>query len=282
MARSTQMCRSGTPVEDHTKEFGLYVKYEHLACISPGPPFSKARGVFKHVQARPEAVIGVLDTSHSQGGWAVARACQLLGKQCVLFYPVRKAEQDHALKHQQRMALNLGARLRPLPAGRSAILYHQAKKELAEHGPDTTYMMPNALKLPESVTETARELGHTKLPQVGTAIVPCSSGTIAAGVLAGLYGADWKGTLVLHMGYSRSPKELTRYVTTMAGVPPGISSIDIVVVDEKYEYKDAARPGELPPFPCNVFYDLKTFRWWQNEAALPLRSRGPALLWNIG
>src|SRR5207344_916798 len=111
---------------------------------------------------RAERVIGVLDTSHSQGGHAVARACEMLDKKCLLFYPVRKAEQDVALlRPQQAAAKALGAKLIKLPAGRSAVLYHAAKKQM----PAGSYMMPNALKLHEMVEETAAEFGRTELPE---------------------------------------------------------------------------------------------------------------------
>src|SRR5262245_18825104 len=98
------MILKGTPIEDHRKAYGLYVKQEDLSCPPPGPPFSKTRGVYARVNNRPEKVIGVLDTSHSQAGWAVARACQILGKQCLNFYPEfkhtpgPKPPQEHAKK----------------------------------------------------------------------------------------------------------------------------------------------------------------------------------------
>src|SRR3990167_10393059 len=122
------MCVSHTPVE-HYPDLGLWVKREDLACPS-GPNFSKTRGVWARVKSRPDPIIGVLDASHSQGGWAVARACSLLGRQCWLFYPVRKAEVFSALKPQQQAARDLDARLVPLPAGRSAILYRSEERRV--------------------------------------------------------------------------------------------------------------------------------------------------------
>src|SRR5262245_58591009 len=102
------MLRSGTPVE-HWPEYGLYVKREDLACPPPGPPFSKTRGVYAHVKSRREEVIGVLDTYHSQAGHAVARACEILGKQCWNFYPEFKHEPGP--REPQYRAFKLGAEL---------------------------------------------------------------------------------------------------------------------------------------------------------------------------
>jgi Pyridoxal-phosphate dependent enzyme len=270
------MVVEGTPLQRYP-ELGLVVKREDLCCPG-GPNFSKTRGVYSHVLNRPEAVIGVLDTSHSQGGWAVARACNLLGKQCRLFYPVYKGS-DGTIKPQQRAAQELGAELIPLPAGRSAILYHRAKKLLSP----ADYMMPNALKLMESVVETAAEVKRTALPNdLDVVIVSASSGTIAAGLLRGLRESSWMGKLIIHMGYSRPAHSVLNYVKRMSGYP--IRNIDLI--DEGYSYADQAVDGDDPPFPCNVYYDLKTFRWLVGSPEFHYQRKKygwrSALFWNIG
>ena len=255
------MLREGTPVEDYTQEFGLWVKREDLSCPPPGPQFSKTRGVYARVASRSEVVIGVLDTYHSQAGHAVARACQILGKQCINYYPEYK--HDKTMRIPQQKSSLLGAKLIPIPAGRSCILYHQARKqtEVTEG-----YMMPNALKLEESVRETAKECAG----DWETIIVPASSGTIAAGVVRG-FGAGPK--YIIHLGYSRSHAEVEKYIREQSGV----SNIRLELIDEGYQYKDVAKPGPTPPWPCNEYYDLKAFRWWMAN-----QSDQCTLFWNIG
>lgn len=278
------MLRTNTPVEDHRAAFGLWVKREDLSCPPPGPPFSKTRGVFSHVQSRPERVIGVLDTFHSQAGHAVARACQILGKECVNFFPLYKGQPE--LRAPQLASRDLGARLTALPAGRSAVLYHAAKKGLAAQaqalGASDRYMMPNALKLPEMVDETAAEVDRTEMPKVNTVLIAISSGTIAAGVIRALDKMKWNGRVILHMGYARSEDQVLKYIETMSQVPfhsiPW-SGVDVTLVNEGYAYKDVARPGEDPLWPSNAWYDLKAFRWWMREGRAIY---GEALLWNIG
>lgn len=265
-----------TPVEDHLEEFGLLVKREDLSCPPPGPAFSKTRGVFAHVKNRPEEIIGVLDTYHSQAGHAVAQACALLGKTCVNYYPNYKYEPGP--REPQHHAMALGAQLHPLQAGRSAVLYHQAKKNLMRA--DDAYMMPNALKLPEMVTETAMETIRT----VNThgvdivdrpVLIAVSSATIASGVIMGFHRMGLSPRFILHMGYDRSGSALLRYVQEQSG----ITDFDFELVNENYGYKDKARPGPTPPWPSNSYYDLKAFRWWMAQG----RSRyGEALMWNIG
>jgi hypothetical protein len=273
------MTRDGTPVT-YYPDYDLWVKHEEQCCPG-GPNFSKTRGVFAHVKKRPEKFIGVLDTRHSAGGWAVARACKELGKQCVEFYPVLKGWNGE-LGAVQQECRKLGAQLLPLKAGRSAVLYHQAKKWLAG-SPDLTfghesYLMPNALKLPEMVSETAAEVERTKIPDVDVVLISASSGTIAAGLIQGLRKIGWQRRVVVHLGYTRPIGAVRSYLAKMSAIPfGGMGLVDIV--DEEYAYSDEASPGPTPPFPSNVYYDLKAFRFWIKDGR---EKYGKALLWNVG
>lgn len=277
------MIVNNTPIEHHP-HLGLWVKREDLSCPPPGPPFSKTRGVYAHIKDRPEKVIGVLDTYHSQAGHAVATACKLLGKTCVNYYPVYKKDPDGLLRPQQQAAKDLGATLVPLKAGRSAILYHQAKRDLASCWLDS-YCMPNALKLPETVSETAAEVARTVFPAgVDTILIAASSGTIASGVIRGLIDGGWKGKkVILHLGYSRPNSAVMRYIHGMVDRPMQWSAYKYVLVDEQYAYKDRAtdrdKTIEPPPFPCNPYYDLKLYHWWVKAGRAEFEE---ALLWNIG
>jgi len=261
----------GTPLEDYLVEYGLVVKREDLCCPD-GPRFSKARGVYAHIKKQPTKSIAVLDTLHSRGGWAVAQACALLGKRCQVFFPVRKYA-DAVPGLYQRAAAKFGAELCPVPAVRSAILYSQVRKTL---GADV-YLMPNALKLDESISETASEVLRTKLPPgISTMLVSVSSGTIAAGVICGLRSAGWRGNILIHLGYSRSKAGLLNYIRSRqpwGGYPP------TTAIDEGYAYSDVARSGQTPPFPCDQYYDLKAFRWWD---AVGRERYKRAIFWNIG
>jgi len=133
------MIVNNTPLETHELNgVPILVKREDLCCPFPGPSFSKIRGVVAHIKNRPESVIGVLDTYHSKAGWAVAYVCRELGKQCVDFWPRFKADNytgGPAPRFQQQQAAELGATLVDLQAGRSAILYHTARKHVGLRSP---------------------------------------------------------------------------------------------------------------------------------------------------
>ena len=261
---------ASTPVE---LVHDVYVKREDLCMAGTrGPPFSKMRGVVEHIANRPEEVIGVLDTYHSQGGHAVAYACHELGKRCVNFWPRRKADIGAHLRPQQAAAQALGADLVAIPAGRSAVLYHRAKSELKFSS--DSYMMPNALKLPEMVTTTAKEAQQTfrEYADVQRVIISISSGTIAAGVLQALDDLEWVGEVVLHMGYSRPVGATIKYVKTMA--QRNFEWIQLRVVDEGFAYGDAVKVSV--PFPCNMYYDAKAWKWLMDNP------QPNTLFWNVG
>jgi hypothetical protein len=275
------LTRDNTPVEIF--RLGgrkILVKREDLCCPAPGPSFSKIRGVVAHIENLPPEIktVGCLDTFHSKAGWAVAYVCAYLGKTAVDFWPVYKGDTlMPPEREQQQRALDHGAKLEPIKAGRSAILFHGAKKALKERYPDS-YMMPNALKLPESITENAAEVHRTELPVEGQLVISVSSGTIAAGVLKGFHerGMMPGWDIILHMGYSRSPDALRAYIEKKAGI---VLRDNVEIVDEGYGYKDRAKDVEAP-FPCNQYYDLKTWKWLeQNVQHFDDR---PILFWNIG
>ena len=269
----------GTPVDDLDDR--LSVKREDLCSPYPGPAFAKIRGVYAHIAKRPEETIGVLDTFHSKAGWAVAYVARALGKQSLDFYPRYRADGEE-LREGQREARENGAELYSLAAGRSAILYHRARKESAARG---AYLMPNALKLPETVEEVSAEVLRTpNLDRYDHLVISVSSGTIAAGVLAGFARAGAFPRVTLHAGYSRSPEALRRYVASKVPRIATWPSGEVEIVDEGYAYKEPAKGlREPPPFPCNPYYDLKAWKWLR-EGAGRERTAGArrVLFWNIG
>lgn len=265
------LLRTKTPVEDHSA-LGCWVKREDLACAPPGPAFSKIRGVLAHLKTRPEGFIGVLDTYHSQAGQAVAYVCKHLGKRCVNFYPEFKKEPGP--RNGQLLARGLGAELVPIRAGRSAILFFAARKVLDTRFGARGYMMPNALKLRESVVETAREV-NAEMARFKAVVIPVSSGTIAAGVIRGFLNLGLRPRFYLHLGYSRSAEQVERYLGDMVG--PNYEEANVQIVDEGWTYREAAEQDGAPPWPCNQFYDLKAYHWLRQA-----KLGADTLFWNIG
>lgn len=286
-----------TPLEvHHLNGVPILVKREDLCSPYPGPSFSKMRGVVEHIKNRPESVIGVLDTLHSKAGWCVAYVCSQLGKKCINYWPRYKADSKEGLPRQQQIeAQKNGATMIALPAGRSAILYHTAKKHIKTHATLSGYLMPNALKLPESITANAREAYETAFhlrgqpfPDRGAIVISISSGTVASGVLSGLHqalGPDLRRfKIILHMGYSRSFDAAREYIQKASGLP--LENLNVEFVDEGYGYADkvSKETWEEIPFPSNPHYDAKAWSWLsQHGRAQELYDEhGSVIFWNIG
>ena len=296
VVRGGELVKNFTPVEIHQCGAGdVLVKREDLSSPFPGPQFSKIRGLVPHLEGRSERVIGILDTFHSKAGWAVSYVCAALGKQAVVFYPRYKGDWQletsqgpqrggpQTLRTQQVTADSFGAKLVPLTATAGYILEPRAKKLLKEmHPNEPSLMLPVGLKMPESVTENAKEAERTvsSLPPLGSLVISVSSGTVAAGVIKGLTTAERLPDpqhVYLHLGYSR-PVEGTRGLRANLSAKAQVDMSEVTFIDEKYSYRDAAPPIHLD-FPCNPYYDRKAAVWIAaNMSKLPK----PILFWSIG
>jgi len=266
---------TGTRTEIHElRGHPVCVKRDDLCSPAPGPSFAKVRGLELHLRGRIEPVIGAMDTLHSKAGWGVAWVCRALKKKAVVYYPKYKGEAG--LRENQRRCRDLGAELVPFEAGMSAVLYNRAKTDLNRRYGRASYMLPNALKLQESVNGTAAEVATVPAEMMhdATWLVSISSGTLAAGVIRGLKKAGGTANVVLHMGYSRPKASVWKYLEKKVGTRP---KFGIEIVDEGYAYRD--RVDTECPFPCNPYYDLKAWKWLARE----IENRETRwLFWNIG
>src|SRR5690606_14344341 len=109
-----------TPIEEYD---GIYVKREDLCAPEGVPPFSKIRGLVKHLEKlKREGYIGVsyVETSVSMAGWGVAWACYHLGMKCRIFNPVYKKSIPLLEFHRQQWE-RWGAELVDIPAGMAKV-----------------------------------------------------------------------------------------------------------------------------------------------------------------
>jgi len=256
-----------TPIEAYC---GVYVKREDL-CAPPGaPPFSKIRGLVKHLeQLKREGVVGVayVETSVSMAGWGVAWACAQLGLRCLIFNPIYK-HPPALLEYHREQWLRWGAELRDLPAGRAKVNYYIARNQL----PHGFHLLPLGLPLPETISET-RRIAAECIHAYPTVVVCVGSGTIAAG----LFQASRVGQALY--GIMSRTGNVARKTAHIKSAAPyhRFENGHIQVLDPGWEY---ANPCNVPvPFPCHPYYDAKAWQWLMEHAsALP----HPILFWNIG
>jgi 1-aminocyclopropane-1-carboxylate deaminase/D-cysteine desulfhydrase-like pyridoxal-dependent ACC family enzyme len=278
------MVLNNTPFEMYKIEGQeIWVKREDLCYPYPGPSFSKIRGIESFLKQQLGNIftpshIGVVDSVHSKAGWGVSYICEKMGIPCTVYYPKLKSESEGYMRDYQRKCKEeFGANIVSLPATKSAVLYYQARRLFNKKYPKGI-LLPNGLKLHQTVAATARELiDYTPVDLMNrTWVVSVSSGTIAAGVYAGLLSVGFHGTLIIHLGYSRSHAEVIHYIRRMAGNNLVNSrDIELLIIDEEYEYKECVEYD--CPFPCNPYYDLKAWKWIVENL-----DSDDVVFWNIG
>lgn len=255
-----------TPIEEHN---GIHVKREDLCAPPEAPPFSKIRGLVKHLDhLKRDGRKGVayVETSISMAGWGVAWACYLLDLECLIFNPVYKDPPPLLLFHQEQWE-RWGAELRDLPAGGAKVNYYAARKQI----PRGYHLLPLGLPLPETVSETCSIASPIVEPY--PSIVACvGSGTIAAGI----FQATKRGqTLYGVMCRTGDVKRKAKRVMSASLMP--FTKGTLKMIDKGWEY---AEPSKVEvPFPCHPYYDAKAWEWlMENKGEL----EPPILFWNIG
>ena len=283
-----------TPVEEYQLP-GLgpiWAKREDLCCPSPGPPFSKIRGVYRGIaklKSEGIKVVSYVESKISMASWGVAWACkQIGGIRAVIFMPNYKDGTPPLLEYhrQQWEALGAETRLMQKPS-RGQINAHRAKKELKEDFGDKAVLLPMGLPFTETQEETAVQVHKSNPAQFGCVTVCVGSGVICSGIVRGL--SESVGGLVslrkpvkvygIAIRRFDHPGKKRTEILTRSGAMGGLlfPSVDFKFINTDYEYLDFE--SMEPPFPCNPFYDRKAFRWVVENY---YKLEQPILFWNIG
>lgn len=272
-----------TPIELHTingKEF--LVKREDLACQSPGPPFSKVRGLVEHLLKLKRSgitTVGYVETSISMAGWGVAWATKQLGMKSVIFDPQYSCDKYAGyLTHELHRLkwIEHGAEIIKIYSGMAKVNYNICKRRLREEFSDSV-MLPLGLPLEETVDQTAKQT--IGLPEAASLVICVGSGTIAAGVLKGLRHSDVK----VYGITCRETKDVRRkmsLIVNKAGIfQEGIfaDKVKFELINPGYSYTWAVEIET--PFPCNKYYDTKALAFLLEHYN---RLEKPILFWNIG
>jgi len=255
-----------TPVEEYD---GIYVKREDLCAPEGAPPFSKIRGLVKHLEKlKREGYIGVsyVETSVSMAGWGVAWACYHLGMKCLIFNPVYK-KPIPLLQFHRAQWKRWGAELKEVPAGRAKVNYYIARKQT----PKNYKLLPLGLPLPETVSET-RKIAEKCISKYKSIVICIGSGTIAAG----LFRATTPSQVLYGIMSRTGNKNLKhRHIWGETLFPQSYGKLEII--DPGWEYTQMSKVKI--PFPCHPWYDAKAWEWLiQNKENIP----APILFWNIG
>jgi len=276
-----------TPIESYKlNRQDILVKREDLACLPPGPPFAKVRGllpVLKKHQENGIKIFGYMETSVSMAGWGLSYFCQRLNMKAVIFYPhykdgISRDNQDF----QKEKWLQFGAKVLPLEnPNRLMINWYRARKQLHQLYPDAV-MLPQGLPFQETIEEVAKQVQKDKetFQSLKSIIICAGSGTMTAGVIQGLSEISATPKVYGVLVAPKSKTKMEKKILQMAGVQTeGLfaSNIDLEIIDAGYEYTQKEECD--CPFPCNLHYDRKAWKWTVDNIN---EIEQPILFWNIG
>lgn len=260
----------------------VWVKREDLCTESPGPPFSKCRGLYAHLKRLYKSgirVVGYVETPISMAGWGVAWLGQKLNMKVVIFDPQYVGDPPSSILIHRKRWKEFHPTIVPVKAGRTCINQHYAKQWMEHNYPGNGMVLPTGIPSKETVSETALEWFRTEDGFHPDCVVVCvGSGTICAGLLKGMEKSDVK--LIGVMAYGSNDSRKLQEIYDKAGLHYNgffACKLPFRIYNPNYEYTEAAE-GSCP-FPCHSYYDLKAWRWLVDNLD---KLNGKVLFWNIG
>lgn len=270
--------RYGTPVERHTiGKATVIVKRDDLVVPegSEAPKLGKLRGMLAMLQSTEAEVIGVVDrSSASRGAWGTAWLCRELGRECRAYFT--------QLGPNQERAIELGARPTLLPERTAEQLYREAEESfkseallaLFSRSAKKFYMAPDDCHSSYLIDDAEQEVIRTGFRSLDcdNLVIPVGSGGLAIGVLSGFAHLGIAPRVHLHMGGSRRTPEYIAGLIAGAGLMSSFPHIELVC--NEFAKMTAQTP---PPFPSNVTYEQKAWRYLTNNI-----TEGRVVFWNAG
>lgn len=272
---------TSTRVEEysHNNET-FYVKREDLACLEPGPPFAKVRGLYivmEQLKNRGIDTVGYMDTAISMASWGISFFAKELGMKAVIYYPQYK----NGYRHNQSKFIPIwegfGATVIPLEKPNlQKINENKAKTRFRKAYPEGEWLI-QGLKFEVTIDEVAKEVHHA-LNKISPKSIVCNigSGVMTSGILKGIRDGGYGVEKVYAVTAHRDTDVKLKKEKTLKLIKSDQSDL-LEVIATKHLYEQT--PKIDCPFPCNMYYDLKAYEWMiDNFDSLPK----PVLFWNIG
>ena len=262
----------------------VWVKREDLCTQPPGPPFSKCRGLYVHMKNLRDKkgikIVGYVETPISMAGWGVAWCAKLLGMKAVIYEPQYKQGPPSMMLLHKHHWQEFDVILEPVPAGRTCVNQHIAKKLLEIKYGSSAHLLPIGIPSEETVDETGEEWRRTieRYGKFHHTVICVGSGTICAGILKVLQPDE--GQLIGVLAYSKNLNKKYKSIFNKAHIgnePLLRKDLDFQLIDPGWKYTESADIPQI--FPCHRYYDLKAWQWLVENLD---KLKGRVLFWNIG
>lgn len=285
------LIKNNTPIEIHkVNGVDIYVKREDLCSTYPAPPFSKIRGLFRHLQklkTQGIKTVGYVETPISMAGWGIAWGAKELGMKSVIYEPQYVEQKKgynkslNVMKKHKRMWEYFGATILPIPAGRTTVNNYIAQKDFYNKFGKESLLLPIGISLKETIEETDMEYCRTidTHGYFDNIVIAVGSGTICAGIF-GRVAREKKGKVIGILCRNGSILKKSINIHKKAGIPYEggfLQNSRLKLIDPGWEYTQKCEIKQ--PFPCHPYYDLKAWDWLVKNID---NLSGKILFWNIG
>ncbi len=263
-----------TPLElYHIKGREVWVKRDDL--MGDGtllPPWGKVAALYELVRqyidrSKP---LTHLSVDGSWTGWALAAICEALDIEFYVSYPDSKKISQEYLGMIKEMYPKV--HMNPIRPNMMQIMYNSLRGQARENG---WQMLPYAFDhdfYKDYLAERIQPYVH-----FDNLVVSSGSGVTLSGLARGYYREELKEFFP-----SVSRKIWTTCVSSESSIKKTLkkSGIPIPLNIRKSEYLFENRlDGYEAPFPCNQFWDIKQWKWLEENID---QIEGTILFWNIG
>ncbi len=263
-----------TPLElYHIKGREVWVKRDDL--MGDGtllPPWGKVAALYELVRqyidrSKP---LTHLSVDGSWTGWALAAICEALDIEFYVSYPDSKKISQEYLGMITEMYPKV--HMNPIRPNMMQIMYNSLRGQARENG---WQMLPYAFDhdfYKDYLAERIQPYVH-----FDNLVVSSGSGVTLSGLARGYYREELKEFFP-----SVSRKIWTTCVSSESSIKKTLkkSGIPIPLNIRKSEYLFENRlDGYEAPFPCNQFWDIKQWKWLEENID---QIEGTILFWNIG
>lgn len=264
-----------TPLEEYKiKGRSVWVKRDDL--MGDGvtlPPWGKMAAIYELVKKyvdknRP---LTHLSVDGSWSGWTLAAVCEDLGIEFYYSHPNSQKISKELLGMVREKYPNV--KFNPLRPNMMSIMYNALKKQAREQG---WQMLPYAFDhsfYMDYLAERIQPYKHYK-----NLVVSSGSGVTLSGLVKGYFRDE------LDNFWMKTDKKVwTTCVSSESSIKKtlkknGLHNLPIEVRKSEYDF-DNRLDGYSAPFPCNQFWDIKQWKWLEENID---QLEGDILFWNIG
>lgn len=237
------------------------------------PRWSKVGAIFQLLKnyADRDKPLTHMAVDGSWSGWTIAAFAEELGIEFYYSFPDSKKFNRQIVFDTLEKYPN--TKLNPVDPNMLQIMYNTLKRQVREEG---WQMLPYAFNHPWFINYNKELIKQYE--KFDNLVVSSGSGVVLTGLVQGFYEEElktfWHPQLDRHVWTTcQSSANTVAQVVKENGI-----HLPINIEESIYNFDDRM-DGYEAPFPCNQFWDLKQWKWLEDNIE---QLEGSILFWNIG